>query len=280
LLDSPALSAQNGVQEVTESTPAKDQAGVGVVTRAAAILRVLGETSTGMSLGQIAKQVGLARSTVQRVVADLEEEGLVMTGVGAGNITLGPEFMRLAKLARPLVVERIRPVMDDLSHLLEETVDFSSIQRNKIVFLDQVIGSQRLLAVSHVGDSFPLHCSSVGKAYLATLTPEEVKRLIGTSYEALTPYTIRNLRPLLESLEATRLLGIGFDEEEHTEGICAVGIAFEGSPGAWYGLSVPMPLGRFRAKKTKVVTFLKKIRKQIEAVVAGTAEPENLRAVK
>jgi IclR family acetate operon transcriptional repressor len=258
---------------------ADEKAGIGVVARAAAILRVLGEVPTGMSLGQIARRVGLARSTVQRLVGALESEGLIMTGTGAGTISLGPEFIRIARQSRPAIIDRVHPVMQEVSAAMEETVDFSMVQRRQIVFLDQVVGRQRLLAVSHVGDAFPLYCSSVGKAYLATLSPEEISSTIGDRYEARTPHTIRDLPKLLKALAPVRLSGIGFDEEEHSEGICAVGIAFEDGVGGWYGLSVPMPVGRFHDKQKKAVLLLKKLRTDIQDIIAGNPRATNLRAV-
>ncbi len=246
-----------------------NQAGIGVVARSAALLRTLGDASSGMSLGQIAKQISLPRSTVQRLVGALEAEGLVMTGTGAGRITLGPEFMRLAGRARPAIINRVRPVMERLSAELQETVDFSSIQRTNIVFLEQVVGNQRLLAVSHVGDAFPLHCSSVGKAYLATLTPDEIVRRLGEKYEGRTPKTLTSFDALLAGIEEAKSTGVGVDCEEHTEGICAAGIAFEDDAGSWYGLSLPMPVARFTKKKAQALKLLREVNSEIMDIISG-----------
>ena len=48
-----------------------------VIARAAAILRTLENQAAGLSLGQIAQRVNLARSTVQRIVAALQAEKLL-----------------------------------------------------------------------------------------------------------------------------------------------------------------------------------------------------------
>ena len=48
-----------------------------VISRAAKILRTLREHPKGLSLSQIAKEVNLARSTVQRIVTTLEQENFV-----------------------------------------------------------------------------------------------------------------------------------------------------------------------------------------------------------
>ena len=47
------------------------------------------------------------------------------------------------------------------------------------MFVDQVIGSQRLRAVSAVGETFPLYCTANGKAYLAALDDAAIAQLIG-----------------------------------------------------------------------------------------------------
>ena len=63
--------------------------GIQVIARAAAILRVLKDDNSGLSLGQIADRTRLARSTVQRIVNALADEGLVMTGERGGSLRLG-----------------------------------------------------------------------------------------------------------------------------------------------------------------------------------------------
>ncbi|MFN7633295.1 MAG: helix-turn-helix domain-containing protein, partial [Acetobacteraceae bacterium] len=82
---------------------------VQVIARAAAILRALEEERQGLSLGQIAGRVGLARSTVQRIVGALEAEKLAVAASPNGRVRLGPALLRLAasvetepaRIARP-----------------------------------------------------------------------------------------------------------------------------------------------------------------------------------
>ena len=67
------------------------------------MLRALEHESTGLSLGQIAQRVGLARSTVQRIVAALETEKLVIAASPNGRVRLGPTILRLAGSVRTVV---------------------------------------------------------------------------------------------------------------------------------------------------------------------------------
>ena len=245
------------------STETDDKASVGVLARAGMILRTLGSAPAGMSLGQIAKQIGLPRSTVQRLISGLEAEGLVDVGNGAAQIKLGSEFLRLAQVARPTVLDRLHPIMVELSAETGETADLSMVRRAELFFVEQVVGTERLLAVSHVGDTFPLHCTSVGKAYLAAQPRDAVERLLGATYPRRTPNTRVTLDALELDLKAVRENGVGIDLEEHSPGIGAIGIAFQDKPGEWFGLSVPLPMQRFDDKRTLVTRRLLEIKAQL-----------------
>ncbi len=67
-----------------------------VIARAAAILRALEHEPEGLSLAQIAQRVKLARSTVQRIVAALAAEKLLIAASPNGRVRLGPTILRLA----------------------------------------------------------------------------------------------------------------------------------------------------------------------------------------
>ena len=243
-------------QLLPERAPVRDPATVGVLARAGMILRLLGTVPGGISLGQIARQAGLPRSTVHRLIAGLEAEGLVDVGTGSSQIKLGSEFLRLAQVTRPSVLDRMHPIMVELSAETGETADLSMVRRTDLFFVEQVIGTERLLAVSRVGDSFPLHCTSVGKAYLAAQPLSAVERLIGTSYPRHTSNTRITLDGLSVEFQKIRATGVSVDLEEHALGIAAIGIAFQGKPGEWFGLSVPLPMQRFAEKRAFVTRRL------------------------
>src|SRR5690242_15496507 len=177
-----------------------DKSQVQVIARAAAILRALEDEAPGLSLGQIAQRVNLARSTVQRIVAALEAEKLVMAASPNGRVRLGPTILRLASSVRTDFVTIARPFLAKLSGELRETVDLATIKRDHLVFIDQVIGSQRLRTVSAVGEMFPLYCTANGKAYLAGLDEGTIETLIGSVYEQRTPNTLTRINALIEDL--------------------------------------------------------------------------------
>src|SRR5262245_29053091 len=105
----------------------QDKSQVQVIARAAAILRALEEQPAGLSLGQIAQRVALARSTVQRIVAALAAEKLLIAASPTGRVRLGPTILRLAASARTDFVALARPFLVRLSNELNETVDLATI---------------------------------------------------------------------------------------------------------------------------------------------------------
>jgi DNA-binding IclR family transcriptional regulator len=159
-----------------------------------------------------------------------------------------------------------------LSNELRETVDLAAVKRDHLVFIDQVIGPQRLRAVSAVGEVFPLHCTANGKAYLAQLGDEAIERLIGRRYEARTPNTLGTLDRLLEGLKPVRQSGVAFDHEEHTLGICAAGVALRDVLGNYVAISVPVPAQRFYDRQSFIGERLLATKRALEEhLVAASA---------
>jgi DNA-binding IclR family transcriptional regulator len=249
----------------------QSQSQVQVIARAAAILRALEDEAAGLSLGQIAQRVNLARSTVQRIVAALEAEKFLIAASPTGRVRLGPTILRLAASARTDFVGVVRPYLTRLSSELKETVDLSVVKKDHLVFIDQVIGSQRLRMVSAVGETFPLYCTANGQAYLATLDDAAIAKLIGTSYEQRTPRTLTRLEDLLRDLKTVRKTGVAIDREEHALGVCAAGVVTRDPVGNAVAISVPVPAQRFYKHQRTIVAQLQATKEALERHLLAAA---------
>ncbi len=231
---------------MTESDAAPaEKVQVQVLARAAAVLRALEGQSDGLSLGQLAQALGLARSTVQRIVAALQAEELLIAASPTGKVRLGPALRRLAASVETDSAALAKPVLAALSSELGETVDLAAVKGDQLVFIDQVVGQQRLRTVSAVGERFPLYCTANGKAYLASLPDAAVAETVGRTYRRRTPNTLTSLAALLADLGEVRRTGIALDNEEHTQGICAAGVMVRDMAGNPLAVSVPVPSARF-----------------------------------
>lgn len=243
------------------------QAGIQVIARAASILRTLENHPGGLSLGQIAKSVDLARSTVQRIVAALAAEDLVIAS-GPGDVRIGPGLVRIAASVASNTADLIRPHLRALGEEVGETVDLAVLSGGSTVFVDQIPGRHRLVAVSAVGERFPLHCTANGKAILACFSPEDAEDLIEKSVAEHPEFPLPNRRRLLRELDEIRASHLAFDLEEHGEGISAIGVALLDVFGRPIAVSIPVPSQRFDEQRAEIARQLKAFRKRIRDVVS------------
>jgi DNA-binding IclR family transcriptional regulator len=240
--------------------------GIQVISRAAAILRVCGASNAGLSLGEIAAELALPRSTVQRIVNALVTENLLQTNGTHRSIRIGLGLHAIALTQRVDVVEIAHPYLKELSQGTGETVDLAELKGDHLVFVDQVSGSHRLRTISSVGEIFPLHNTANGKAALSFMTDEEVTNRLRSSIR-IEP---ANLNLLLSEIQDARHKGFAEDNDEHMEGISAIGAAFQTRTGNIFAISIPLPSVRFQSKKQELAEMLLLFRSRIEEALDAT----------
>lgn len=252
--DTPALAPVTKASAAKEPKEVNRAVDVQVIARAASILGALGDSPGGLSLAQIARMTTLSRSTVHRIVVALCKQDYVRST--DSGYQLGSALLRLAEASRSNFELDVTPFLVELNRELRETVDLSQLTGQTVTFVNQVIAMRRLRAVSGIGISFPLYCTAPGKAILAALGPAATKRLLPERFERFTPSTHPDLASLERELDEVRRTGIAYDREEHTLGICAIGMALQASDQNWYAVSVPLPAQRFYGQESRLVIAL------------------------
>lgn len=243
--------------------------GIQVIARAAEILRLLQAHPGGLSQAEIGERLGMARSTVSRILNALDDEALIASRGSRGPYRLGPEIARMADTVRLGVVMDVHPFMEELSRELGETVDLSILDGDRVTFVDQVVSPHRLRAISAVGESFPLHCCANGKALLANLPLERQTQAVPSRLARLTANTITTPAALRKELERVRAEGVAYDREEQTEGICAVGAVLHGVGEQLVAVSVPVPAHRFYRRETELAQALLEWVQKVEGWFTG-----------
>lgn len=168
---------QNEPMERTRRTNTPASAGVGLLNRSIAILRVLATAGRkGMALTSIARAVGLPNSTIHRLLGQLISERLAMRIEGATHYALGPLAYELG-LAAALQFDiraLCRPVIEQLALDAEETVYLNMRSGDEAVCIDLVEGPSpvRIIPLT-VGSRRPLGLGAGGLAILSALPLEE-----------------------------------------------------------------------------------------------------------
>ncbi|MGV9802369.1 IclR family transcriptional regulator [Mycobacterium sp. NPDC003449] len=138
--------------------------GTQTLARGLAVLRAVGEGAR--DLRTLVDRTGLGRSTTHRMVQLLVREEFLRHV--DGGYTLGPALIELGFKAlhgNPLPVVA-RPVLEELSAQVHDTVHLGVIDGDSVLYLDKLPGSRGAEMRSRVGHRMPLTRTGVGMALL------------------------------------------------------------------------------------------------------------------
>jgi DNA-binding IclR family transcriptional regulator len=194
------------------------------VDRAASLLLALGETPGTAGVTELARRLGLHKSTASRLLETLERRGLVEQDEQTGKYRLGLVVIRLAERAEGTLDLRAlaQPELEKLAMLTRETVGLGVIEREQLLTVAQVDGPNLIAVGDWTGRATPLHCVASGKVLMASLAEREVVRIVKRGLIRYTERTIVDLDPLLEELARIRRRGYATAIGEYELGLNAV----------------------------------------------------------
>jgi DNA-binding IclR family transcriptional regulator len=193
------------------------------VDRALSIMEILARDDWS-GVTEIAKELGIHKSTVFRLVSTLERRGFVEQHAATQKYRLGFAVVRLASGVRSELdlTQIARPVCERLSQWAGETVNLSVLEAGEVVNIDQVNLSGATVSVNWIGRRSALHATSTGKVFLAFTPPERREAYIRRGLPAVTERTITDADELRAHLAEVRQRGFGAALEELEVGLHAV----------------------------------------------------------
>lgn len=237
--------------------------------RALELLEQLAEVGSEMGVTELARRLEVHKSTASRLLATLQDHGLVERSPASDKYRLGHGLVRLARgVAAELDLARAaRPVMQKLADQTQETVNLAVLQGDRVVNVDQITASQPVVSVNWVGKETPLHCTSNGKALLAFMPPVDRRRILEGPLERLTSRTITDPATLEKQLKRVREEGYAFTLEELEVGLNAVAAPIRDASGRVIAaVSVAGPAYRVPAQR---LTELGEMTKDAGAAISG-----------
>lgn len=179
------------------------------VDRAAALLLALGESQGEAGVTELARRLGLHKSTASRLLATLEKRGLVEQDEESGKYRLGLIVIRLAERAEQTLDLRsiAMPELDRLARATRETTGLGVLNGDQMITVAQADGPNLVAMSDWTGRGVPLHSVAAGKVLLASLPEREIMRLVRRGLDRCTERTITQLEPLLEELARVRRRG-------------------------------------------------------------------------
>lgn len=204
----------------------------------------------GLGPSAIGQQVALDKATVTRLLRTLIEAGYVSQDEASRRYHLTGRILWLAHRATIHLDLRtvVRPHLLALRDELQETVHLGVMEDLRVVYVEKLEADHSIQLVSAVGQTMPLHSTSLGKAMLAALPEEEREgKYARMDLSRRTDRTIVDLAALRQEIRRTQRLGYATDDRENEPFGACVGVAIVGADGRPVGaISVAGPHFRIR----------------------------------
>jgi len=246
-------------------------ASLGVVQSVDRALRIVGYLAESegaeLSVTEIGRRLGVHKTTASRLAATLARHGFIQRGPATDHYQLGLGLVHLAASAvadfGPVHVARA--ALRDLAARTEETITLGVLSGERVVYVDQIMGRRSIVSHSWLGNTTPTHCSASGKVLLAWLDERELKAILPSRLERLTPETIVSVPELRRHLDEIRARGYGTTIEELEEGLTAVAAPVRQATGrvvAALGLGAPS----FRLREEHIPRIARLVREAADTV--------------
>ena len=228
--------------------PTRDDSPSGVppvksVDRALTVLNILAREGEA-SLSQMARELGVHKSTVGRLTETLVRHDLVEAPDGSGGYRLGVGCLRLAgaTTARLRLSLEAQPVCDELSAAIGETTNVAITREGVAINVCQSEADSTVAMRNWIGQHTPLHATANGKVLLAHLPEQDRAALLDTGLTAFTEHTLTSPQSLSEESHRIRDRGWAFAVEEFEDGLNAVAApVFDHRGAVVAGISVAGP---------------------------------------
>lgn len=222
-----------------------------------ALLQTLASNDGAMSLSELATSLGLAKTTVHRMVVQLQDLGYLQREPGSRKLSVAPALCRLGV---DLIESafRLAPRHEVLRALAEDIGESCSIgvrMGYEVSYIDDVAANAPLAVHFRAGRRAPLHCTSIGKLYLGKMSDVEWRRYL--SSDPLRAYTERTITDPARLREETRRVareGFAATQEEFVLGVVGAAVLVTG-PGSrvYAGVAFHAPAVRLTHEGAKLL---------------------------
>lgn len=228
---------------------------------------------------EVARRVGVAKSTAHRALLTLAASGL-LDRTGGGRYRLGIRLYDYGQLAidRLYLRELALPVLADLRDQIGETVQLGIPSGAEVLYVDRLEGTNGLRFHSGSYRRVPGHSSSTGKA-IAAFNPAVRQAVLAAGFIAHTTRTPTTRAAYLSSLEEVGRRGYAVSIEEFEVGLSSVAAPIlltngDDGPIAVAAISVAGPTprvnGRGSVVAARVVESAKRVTRRLEQALDAT----------
>ena len=202
------------------------------VANALRLMTAFSDEHYELGISQLAGRLGLAKSTVHRLAATLQNAGMLEQNGETDKYRLGLTVFQLGALVRRKmdISREAKPWLMQLREQTDETVQLAIPGAGGIVYVN-ILESRRAIRMgSRTGVVLPAHCTAEGKVLLAFQGAELSESV--SPLEARTANTIIVHDRLLHEMAKARSDGYALDDEECEIGLRSVAAPILGEDGS------------------------------------------------
>ncbi|SHI90770.1 transcriptional regulator, IclR family [Dethiosulfatibacter aminovorans DSM 17477] len=203
------------------------------------IMKAFGEEPFSYSAMELSEKLGLNRTTVHRIIAELEAEMLVVQNLTDKKYSIGPAMYHIGSryMYRNSNFLEIRTIIDKIAMETKQNIGYTVIDNGKIINLYESEITMPMRITYRHGSYFPINCGAYGKTITAYHEPmEELEKVVREAdLEKRTPNTIVDPDKLLEEYEKIRKNGFAISDEENMIGAFGIGAPIFNSSGKIHG---------------------------------------------
>jgi IclR family transcriptional regulator, KDG regulon repressor len=191
------------------------------VTAAIRLLKAFSDDEAEIGISVLSQRLGIAKSTVHRLVVTLVAEGLLEQNPESGRYRLGIGVFELGSLVRRRMnlSSEARRFLFDLREKANETVLLAIPDHAEIVYVNNLESNHAIRLKSDVGMRRPAFCTALGRAILAFTSEATVDAVLAQPLESRTPKTITDPARIRVGLREVRRRGYAIEDEESELGM-------------------------------------------------------------
>ena len=232
------------------------------ITRAIQILKSFSINQNELSLAQLQHELGLSKSSLQRILNTLVMNGLLEKDNKKKTYKLGMELYYLGKLVEDNshLLTTAKPYLKALRDKLGENVYINIIEDNQRKCIAFEEAKHALMTISHIGQLSPLYMGASAKLLLAFLPPEKINTYLEeTDFIPSTEKTILDKGTLQEELKTIKEKGYAVSFGELVFGVFSASAPiFDNRNNVVAGIAVSAPL--VRVDDSTIDHFIKSVK--------------------
>jgi DNA-binding IclR family transcriptional regulator len=217
------------------------------VGTAITLLKSFSEDEAELGVSNLARRLGVSKSTVHRLAMTLVSGGLLEQNPENGKYALGIGLFHLGALVRRRmnISSEARPYLFQLREMTRETVTLAVMDGIDIMYVYNLESPHAIRMRADIGIRKPSYCTAEGLAMLAFMPGEVLDRVLAGDMEPRTQKTNTNPAILRQKLVEVRRQGYALEDEQSEVGMRSIAAPIRDGAGKIAGaVGVAGPLNR------------------------------------